>query len=329
MTDLAGSLNFHLHRDERGLCLDVTSTRPPAARILKGMTGTQAVTLVPNLFSLCGRAQGLAARLAWDAARSGAEVAPTFHPAVAAEATVEHLWRLWVDWPQQLGLPAHLPLLAVWRRRLMADVGALSSPEFRALLSGQGLGAADVDALCQRLPNLTTANQPPPLPTLSAQQWLEAMPMPDESFACQPHWQGVAAETGAAARLTALGHALPDAPLARRLIARRRELDLLADGNNSNTTVGYASAVSPSPGVGLAAVETARGLLLHVVRADGERVADWIIVAPTEWNFRPGGPFCQLAEQVAYDRNTVTTTLPLLVLALDPCVPHRFLEANS
>lgn len=327
MTDLAGSLEFHVERSDNTLHVGVTSTRPPAARILRGMAGAQAVALVPNLFSLCGRAQGLAARLAWEAARNGSEAAPSFDPAVAAEAAVEHLWRLWVDWPQQLGLPARLPLLAVWRRRLMADPGALFSPDFRTLLAGEGLGGTDFEALCQGLPDFTAPAPPPLLPTLGAQGWLEAMPLPDEAFASRPHWQGVAAETGAAARLTALGHALPDALLARRLTARRRELDVLAEGtkgSGSLSGVGCASAASPAPGVGLAAVETARGLLLHAVRADGERVADWTIVAPTEWNFRPGGPFCQLAEQLPSATANLDMALPLLALSLDPCVPHRF-----
>jgi hypothetical protein len=37
-------------------------------------------------------------------------------------------------------------------------------------------------------------------------------------------------------------------------------------------------------------VETARGLLMHEIALDGERIADYFIVAPTEWNFHPQGP---------------------------------------
>lgn len=43
------------------------------------------------------------------------------------------------------------------------------------------------------------------------------------------------------------------------------------------------------PGVGRALVETARGLLLHEITLDGDRIADYVIVAPTEWNFHPRG----------------------------------------
>ena len=37
-------------------------------------------------------------------------------------------------------------------------------------------------------------------------------------------------------------------------------------------------------------METARGLLMHEIALDGERIADYCIVAPTEWNFHPQGP---------------------------------------
>jgi hypothetical protein len=47
---------------------------------------------------------------------------------------------------------------------------------------------------------------------------------------------------------------------------------------------------SLAPGVGRALVETARGLLMHEIVLDGERIADYFIVAPTEWNFHPQGP---------------------------------------
>ncbi len=44
-------------------------------------------------------------------------------------------------------------------------------------------------------------------------------------------------------------------------------------------------------GIGLA--ETARGLLLHRVQVERGLVTDYRIVAPTEWNFHPGGPLAQ------------------------------------
>ena len=43
--------------------------RPQAARLLVGRPVDEAVALVPRLFSLCGCAQGAAARLAMAAAR--------------------------------------------------------------------------------------------------------------------------------------------------------------------------------------------------------------------------------------------------------------------
>ncbi|MEZ5703328.1 MAG: hypothetical protein R3E42_17330 [Burkholderiaceae bacterium] len=50
-------------------------------------------------------------------------------------------------------------------------------------------------------------------------------------------------------------------------------------------------ALQPQPGVGLAWVEMARGLLVHQVTLDagGDSVGRCRVVAPTEWNFHPLG----------------------------------------
>ena len=39
----------------------------------------------------------------------------------------------------------------------------------------------------------------------------------------------------------------------------------------------------------IAAVETARGPLLHFARVRDGRIEDYHVLAPTEWNFHPRG----------------------------------------
>jgi Ni,Fe-hydrogenase I large subunit len=76
-----------------------------------------------------------------------------------------------------------------------------------------------------------------------------------------------------------------------------------------------------APGRGRALVETARGLLMHEIVLDGERIADYFIVAPTEWNFHPQGPLAGwLMGRAANDRDTVQRLAARAVAALDPCV---------
>jgi len=58
--------------------------------------------MIPLVYSLCGRAQGVAARAALTAAR-GAEIESHVDADVWVEAVREHAWKLFVDWPGQLG----------------------------------------------------------------------------------------------------------------------------------------------------------------------------------------------------------------------------------
>jgi Ni,Fe-hydrogenase I large subunit len=68
-------------------------------------------------------------------------------------------------------------------------------------------------------------------------------------------------------------------------------------------------------------VETARGLLMHEIVLDGERIAYYFIVAPTEWNFHPQGPLAGwLIGRDATDHEAVKNFATRAVAALDPCV---------
>jgi coenzyme F420-reducing hydrogenase alpha subunit len=68
-------------------------------------------------------------------------------------------------------------------------------------------------------------------------------------------------------------------------------------------------------------VDTARGLLVHRARATGDRVTDYAIVAPTEWNFHPQGALVRgLDGLFADDERALVRAADLVVQALDPCV---------
>jgi Ni,Fe-hydrogenase I large subunit len=68
-------------------------------------------------------------------------------------------------------------------------------------------------------------------------------------------------------------------------------------------------------------VETARGLLVHRVRIAEGRVADYRIVAPTEWNFHPQGALARgLVGMGAGNAIALKRQALLAVQALDPCV---------
>jgi hypothetical protein len=57
------------------------------------------------------------------------------------------------------------------------------------------------------------------------------------------------------------------------------------------------------------------------IRLSGSCIADYLIVAPTEWNFHPAGAFrAELVGLRAADAGAVKRRVCLLALALDPCV---------
>ena len=153
----------------------------------------------------------------------------------------------------------------------------------------------------------------------------------DPLFAQAPTWGGSPVETGALSRLQAQ-------PLVAALIARdghsaatrfaARLVEgalLLRDMRVANAdAAGWVRAWPLGAGVGLAAVQTARGLLLHQARLAEDHITEYRIVAPTEWNFHPQGAlFRGIVGTEAPDEAALVARAGLAVHALDPCVGFR------
>lgn len=298
--------------DGRVSSVSVASERPAVAQYLRGRPADEAVRLVPLLFALCGQAQGRAAALALAAAR-GMEVPAQLDAAIQREALREHLWRWLLDLPVLLGEVAmrdEFVAAARWASSGQRD-------ELAALLND-----ARIEGLRRRLENLEDAGEPAPrlLPSLDARASLDCWPRLDADFCRAPHWQGAAAETGAIARRRKSAGATT-AAFAARWLARLEELRDWASGAEKVGAGGTASAVPLGATGGRALVETARGLLMHEIVLDGERIADYFIVAPTEWNFHPQGPLAGwLIGRDTGDREALQAFAARAVAALDPCV---------
>ncbi|MDQ6970953.1 MAG: nickel-dependent hydrogenase large subunit [Mariprofundus sp.] len=74
-------------------------------------------------------------------------------------------------------------------------------------------------------------------------------------------------------------------------------------------------------GVGVGVVEAARGRLVHRVRLQDDCVAEYQIVAPTEWNFHPQGVLARSLKYLAKgDDEHLEEQAGLLIHAMDPCV---------
>ncbi|MBI5890178.1 MAG: nickel-dependent hydrogenase large subunit [Nitrosomonadales bacterium] len=339
---------------------DIGSTRPMAARVLKGKTPTQVLQIVPLLFSVCGRAQGAAASAAMLAAmREQSPAVATMQHTIVCEALQEHLWRAMLDWPELLGLPQEDKQFAGWYSMLRKiGAGETGMEVFRQEFERDGLGmpiaewlALDSYAAMQswwRKPGSALArplakldelaqsrcsrNEVRLLPAWSAAEVEQACAGRwDAAFAARPDWQGVAAETGAWSYYA-------DSPLLRdvwqqsgskaltRLLARMVDMARMANGDAANRL----DMTSPAADEGIAVVRTARGLLLHRVLLEGDKVADYAIVAPTEWNFHPAGAFAQdLCGLAEHDGGLLEYRAQIEAMSLDPCVAYEIEIRNS
>jgi coenzyme F420-reducing hydrogenase alpha subunit len=147
------------------------------------------------------------------------------------------------------------------------------------------------------------------------------------AFCAQPLWCGAPAETGAVARLSeqpllAAWIAQRGRGAGARLLARLLELAALPTRLSAclpDTGAALVRAWSLGDNIGLAGVETSRGLLLHVVRLRQGKVAEYRIVAPTEWNFHPDGPLAQALSGLAPGAD-LAVRAQLVAQSLDPCV---------
>jgi len=315
----------------RIVAAEVTAERPLAARILLGQPAERALELVPRLFSLCGQAQGAAARLAFSAAQGEPPTAKALGAAgraVAAEAIGEHLWRLLLDWPPMLQRAARRDEFMGWRKRLLAAGDQAASAALGADL------LAWLDREASPPADLSSALAPGALlPWQGAAAW--ARQTFDETFARRPNFAGQPAETGALARRAA------DAGVAAlrtagdgvgaRLAARYADLRFLAAALSEPALLaGWLDAAPVADGVGVARVETARGLLLHLIHVNDGRVARYVIVAPTEWNFHPQGAFVrEITGCAAVSRARAEFAGRALALALDPCVAYEIVVNDA
>jgi hypothetical protein len=146
-------------------------------------------------------------------------------------------------------------------------------------------------------------------------------------FVSAPLWQGQPAETGPWTRgvdvlARPAGHDF--GPPFLRLAARVAEVALLLAPEGEQRLALTAQEITP--GEGLACCEMARGLLVHWVRlapgpqatAEGPRVAECRVLAPTDWNFHPRGAMARLLQELPVD--APQQQVLLLAAAFDPCV---------
>lgn len=289
---------------------------------------------------------------------------------VMLENLQESVWRLLIDWPKAMGEDTRVPPVALVRHAsntvvddgvtldaLLAVADSVLVEHVYGVPPEAWLAATNVavlDKWIERAPTLPARllrrmrDESPglglsdvalmPDATLEnlARSLLAEMEV-DSDYTRYPRWAGMPAETGALARQ--VGMPLVAELLGRdgraastRFVARLVELavlmrDLRARSAGRIAPVrGHALAF----GIGIGLAETARGLLLHRVQVERGLVIDYRIVAPTEWNFHPGGALPQgLTGRAADDAGRIEREARTVVQSLDPCVACRVEFAHA
>lgn len=320
---------------------------PKPSQVLAGRTPSEALAMLGLLYAVCGHAQRAAAELALCAAGGPApspERRAELQRGVAHEAVVEHLWRLLVDWPRKLGVAGAESRFAHWYRRIAA--GDVAWDELERELTDDWLGAplarlAGWASLVAYDAWLDSSAAPVgPLAGLFAALRAEDSsalranaPVDGRVGRCSSGGQfgaGRIRETGAVDQyadhpwiraLLGAGRGL-EARVAARLVAVVALVGTLARPEEGATEL-ELDASSPAARCGRAAVQTARGMLVHDVRLDGDRIASYAIRTPTECNFADDGAYrALLARRNAVDAGSAQRLADLWALALDPCVPY-------
>jgi hypothetical protein len=138
-------------------------------------------------------------------------------------------------------------------------------------------------------------------------------------FAQLPLWLGSCAESGVWSRLRHRRASFTPLTALSRLQSRWVELlELACSSGDQPAALLQSGALPLGAGQAIAWCEMSRGLLLHWVQLDEQqRVQDYRVLAPTEWNFHPDGALaCALAQLDPSD----TVSAECLTLAYDPCV---------
>ncbi|MAR91694.1 MAG: hypothetical protein CML06_12545 [Pseudomonadales bacterium] len=348
---LAGTFAFqHRFDPAGGSRLTISGgQRPEVARLLAGRSLSEASRLIPLLFNLCRRAQGVACARGAEQSQGLTVDSATAHRRqwlLQLEWLQEHLWLLWVRLPQWLQLSPRAVAMsrasqllqrcmqaleqgeAGEQSRLWDWAGTVYSEDFAHSMAG----ATALQPLLEAVADLDwrSAYRPLPLPKTDTAWWRDCN---EFRAGLPPAPQGPAHgnETGALVRQQ---HGVSVAESLRsgwclipRLLAVVEEvrtlLSALAQGRIAEQLVA-AEPGNPSPSrLVLGQAETARGRLVHgmVLGEESQQVQQYRVIAPTDWNFQPQGALPAMAADLpAADCGLTRQRLGALVVLMNPCV---------
>jgi uptake hydrogenase large subunit len=336
------------------------SQRPQSlSRLFDGRAPEEAGRLAGQFFSLCGFSQSTAARLAVARAKGrplSDEERVSAAAGLLAERIFETLRALVMQWPGKVPAAVQAATGLHLRNALRASRAIVAEAETgRVTPETLGPPAEALGEVCTGIGLRHHGDLPPAgslldllLRDVARDEVFTARPAeilgPDddaevagllcgqEAYAARPFLPNRVMETGAYARHLASAPVADKGSgrgkvLTQRLAARFGDLDVAAAALLT-LSAGREIAVSGlmndglSGDAGFGAVECARGRLYHAARiGSDERLYDYRILAPTEWNFHPAGPFVETLLSARIGRGeTARLRAAKLAALFDPCV---------
>lgn len=156
---------------------------------------------------------------------------------------------------------------------------------------------------------------------------LDGLRQSGESFAAEPRLAGRTPETGAFARHwrdVDFSNGALRARLHARMIDLVLSIERLSLACSEGADESDARSAAPASREGFAAVQTSRGDLYHWARlSPDDTISHYAVVAPTEWNFHPAGPFVAALLGARVPRGGALQAITRLAGLFDPCVVFR------
>lgn len=319
----AGRLDIDLTVGAAGVSARLVRVPGPAlGRLLAGKPRAAALTLVPAVLNLCAGAHRQAAAAAVGLPAGDADAA-------CRDIVRDHTIAALRDWPACFGCGPDgdgLRLLAAaasgadrdgdrdrtaaaaLRRHLCggdADPARFEPADLARWLARGETATVRLLAEVRRRFRPEWGRAALPAPTLDEALALAAgVPVPAREATCADRVRGEP--------LLGAVEAVEGRSLFARLLARL--LDLVRCLGAAAPPAGDV----PPAGVGVA--EASRGRLHHVARLDGERIAAYRVITPSDWNLADGGLLHRMMATLPAD-DRLEPAARLAVACADPCVP--------
>jgi len=357
---IEGNIIIKINRSEQSSggpsLVEITSNRrTDIAGFLIGKSPEEAITILPVIFNICGKAHAHAAKMACGQNHNDSFLT------VLCENAREHLLRIFTGWDidkktdlnqirfsEIMGLVGRMETAIETDRSdikqiagqikefLHSNIFHCSPQDFLELKTDEQLAswAEKTTSIAGHfIHNMYRQNwqsigsiEPDFLPDIPCEQLSEKMHQADAaSFIAQPSWEGRCHETGSLARnnrhplIAALAHKYGYGLLTRQ-IARLIELALIPTDIERHAKTSNADNFMQ----GFGQVETARGRLTHSVIIKDDVITDYKILAPTEWNFHPRGVLFESLQKLPMSDEADTKNMAKMVVeSIDPCVAYE------